>query len=247
MKSLALASLDPRTKIMMLVCLSTMAMLTDNIIFLCSILGFTCLILFFGGVKVATALGQAKTILTVIVSLFIIQSIFTRKGDPLLVLGGFTLITIGGVLLACVLGLRLFILVFSALIMLTSEARDYLLALAQLKIPYEIVFMVMAAIHFIPILREEALNIFYAVQLRGTELKKTTLRQKAKLYLRICLPILVSALNRTKTMAMAMEARGFCAYPQRTYMRKLVLKGRDKAIIVFLPIVSLILIIKINF
>ena len=56
--------------------------------------------------------------------------------------------------------------------MATGAPRDYLLALAQWKIPYEIVFMVMAAIYFLPILRTEALNVFLRRAVTGYGTKK---------------------------------------------------------------------------
>lgn len=153
------------------------------------------------------------------------------------------MITSGGIELACILSLRLFILAFSALLLLTGGVRDYLLALVQMKIPYEIAFMTMASVHFIPILREEALNVFYAIQLRGCELQKASWRKKLHTYLEICLPILVGALKRTRAMALAMEARAFRAYPKRTYLRRLVLKKNDKAILVAVPVITLVLLV----
>jgi energy-coupling factor transport system permease protein len=234
---------DPRCKMMLMACLSTLAMVWAEGWFLLGLLVFTCLLLLLGGAELSGAVRQVKEILGLILSLFIIQCFFTRSGEPWLVIEGFSLITSGGIELACVLSLRLLILVFSALILLTGEMRDYLLALVQMKIPYEIAFMTMASVHFLPLLREEALNVFYAVQLRGTELKKTSCRKKIQIYLHICLPILVGALNRAKAMALAMEIRAFRAYPKRTYLRRLTLKKNDKAILAIFPAITLVLIV----
>ncbi|NMB35617.1 MAG: energy-coupling factor transporter transmembrane protein EcfT [Firmicutes bacterium] len=239
----SLVKWDPRCKIILMACLSTLAMLRGEVWFLFGLLVFTCLLVMLGGAELSGALGQVKGLLGLIFSLFIIQCFFTRSGEPWLVIGGFTLITSGGIELACILSLRLFILAFSALLLLTGEVRDYLLALVQMKIPYEIAFMTMASVHFIPILREEALNVFYAIQLRGCELQKASWRKKLHTYLEICLPILVGALKRTRAMALAMEARAFRAYPKRTYLRRLVLKKNDKAILVAVPVITLVLLV----
>lgn len=238
-----LAKWDPRCKIMLMACLSTLAMVWNELWFLLGLLVFICLVLLLGGVEWSGAVRQVKGILGLIFSLFIIQCFFSRSGEPWLVIGGYTLITLGGIELACVLSLRLFILVFSALIILTGEVRDYLLALVQMKMPYEIAFMTMASVHFLPLLYEEGLNVYYAVQLRGTELQKTSCRRKLQTYLHICLPILVGALNRTKAMALAMEARAFRAYPKRTYLRCLTLKKSDKAILVASPVITAVLLV----
>ena len=101
----------------------------------------------------------------------------------------------------------------SALILLTGESRDYLPALVQMKIPYEIAFMVMAAVHFLPMLKEEAMDVYYSVQLRGTEIANAPLPKKLRAFSKICMPILVGAINRAKQMSIAMEARGFRSRP----------------------------------
>jgi energy-coupling factor transport system permease protein len=243
LKTFSLASCDPRCKLMLMACLSTLAMVWSEPLFLLYLLAFTCVLLLLGGVELSRVFRQFRGIIGLIISLFIIQSIFIRGGEPWLLISGQTLITTGGITFASILCLRLLILVFSALIMLTSEVRDYLLALVQMKIPYEIAFMIMASVHFLPILREEALNVFYAVQLRGCEIKKASVRQKIKTYLHICIPILACALYRSKAMAVAMEARAFRAYPQRTYLRRLQLKKSDKSIFGILMIITVMLII----
>lgn len=236
-----LASFDPRAKMMLMVCLSTFALLKPVPPVLLGILAFTLLVLFFGGVKVGDMIRQARGIFYMIIALFVIQCLFVRTGEPLIAIGGHTIITTGGLNMAATICLRFTIFVMSALILLTGESRDYLLALVQMKIPYEIAFMVMVAVHFLPILKEEALDIYYSVQLRGTEIKKASFPSKIKMYCKICLPILVGAINRAKSMSIAMEARGFRANPQRTYMRKLRLKVKDVLMIIASPAVFAVL------
>ena len=233
-----LASFDPRTKMMLMVCLSTLALLKPEPLILPGILAFTVLLLFLGGVRVGDMVRQIKGIFYMIISLFVIQCLFVRTGDPLVTLAGHTLIKTGGLETAAVVCLRFTIFVMSALILLTGESRDYLLALVQMKTPYEIAFMVMAAVHFLPILKEEALDVYYSVQLRGTEIKKAALPAKLKMYGKICLPVLVGAVNRAKRMSIAMEARGFRANPKRTYMRKLHLKAKDVLVILAAPAIT---------
>ena len=239
----ALERLDPRSKIIIMLCISTLAMVTESIRWLLLLVLFSVMILIFGGSEIPRIFNQVKSVFIIIISLFIIQTVFVRSGTPLFYLNGFVIITRDGVLLASMLSLRLLVLVFCALIILTGDPRDYLLAMVQCKVPYEIAFMVMVTIHFIPILREEALNVFYTVQLRGIELKKASLKYKLRIYSHISLPILVCALNRVKTMSLAMEAKAFRAYPQRTYMRRLFLTIKDKIILFLFPAATLGIII----
>mgnify|MGYP001248608253 CR=1 FL=1 len=215
-----LSGLDPRTKIIMVIAISTGAMTVANILYLSGLFAATVVILAAGGVSLGRQLYQVRGILGMIGFLFVLQWIF----------GG-----MDGLVLAAMLSVRLLIIVMSALILLTGEPRDYLLGMTQWKMPYEIAFMVMTGLHFFPILKEEALDIYYSIQLRGTEMKKTSLKKKLKTYLKISLPILAGAMERAKDTSVAMEARCFRLMPQRTYMRRLRLKARDICVMIIVP------------
>ena len=165
-----LSAFDPRPKMMLTLCVSTLAIVWQDPVWLLALLGVTGVILAFGGIDLHTAVAQIGGVLKLIALLFVVQCIFVRSGDSLVSLGGFTVVTAGGVTTAAGVTLRLLIVVSSALILLTGDARDYLLALVQCKMPYELAFMVMTAVHFLPILREQASDVYVAVQMRGVSM-----------------------------------------------------------------------------
>jgi len=174
---------------------------------------------------------RCRALFAVIAALFVIQSLFAYRADssatPLLVIEGFTVAYLEGVLLAVMLALRLLVIVLCAQILLCGQTRDYLLALAQMRVPYEICFMTAVGLHFLPILREEAIGIYQAMQLRGVNFRKTALPRRIKSYASLCLPVFVGTLRRADETATAMELRAFRAYPKRTYMRRLRLRCAD--------------------
>lgn len=213
-------NLDPRTKIVMLFCISAVAMLTSNLWFLIGLLVFTIAILLVGRVQMSRQKKQFMGILSMLFFVFVIQAIF------------------GQAYFGAVLCVRLIIVVMSALILLTGHMRDYLLGMVQWKVPYELAYMVTLAFHFFPILREEALDVYYSIQLRGCELKKTSLKNKLIAFKGMCIPILAGALSRAQDTAIAMEARGFRMHRTRTYMRKLTLKKKDLFLIILFPILA---------
>jgi len=235
--------LDPRSKLLMVICISTLAIVYQDPGELLFLLLFTTLMLVWLGSDLIRKIPALLKILPLLVLLFLLQCIFTRHGAPLLTVHGISLVTDAGLNLGLAVMLRITVIIVSGMILLSSSERDFLLALVQWKIPYEIAFMVMLGLHFLPILREEALNVYYAVQMRGTELQKTSVRQKLKLYTRIMLPIISGAIYRAEQMAIAMEARAFRAYPQRSYMRKLKLKKMDYLVQITVVLVSIILLI----
>ena len=212
--------LDPRTKIVMLVSISGVAMLTTNLWYLVGLLAFTILVLIIGRVEFSRQKKQFMGALSMIVFLFLLQAIF------------------GQAYFGAVLCVRLLIVIMSALILLTGQMRDYLLALVQMKMPYELAYMVILGFHFFPLLRQEAMDVYHSIQLRGYELKKAPIKEKLGAYKRMCIPIMSGALSRAQDTAIAMEARGFRMYKQRTYMRKLTLKKKDKFLIILFPVLA---------
>jgi len=213
-----LEALDPRSKIIMIASISTGAMAISNIWFLSGLLAFTILIMLIGGIGATSQIKQGRVAFGMVVFLFIIQAIFGRW------------------LIGAMLCVRLLIVIMSALILLTGQTRDYLLALTQWKLPAEIAYMVMMGLHFFPIIKEEAMDIYYSIQLRGIEVKKTSLAKKLKVYRKISLPILAGAMSRAKDTSISMEARAFRAYPKRTYMRKLKLSKKDAFSMILFPV-----------
>jgi energy-coupling factor transport system permease protein len=224
-----LAKLDPRVKLLILIGFSTTAVFARSVLVLLSLFALTMLILLIGGVKPGTVWIRLRFVFGLLVMLFLLQSLFNRSGEPLLVLNTLTLVTDSGFRTAVTVCLRLLVIVLSALIVLTGETRDYLLAFTQCKIPYEIAFMVLAALRFLPILKEEAHDILNAAQMRGmqTRGKKISLKNQAAAYISIVIPVVASAIRRAEQLSIAMEARGFRAHPRRVSMRKLQMRTTD--------------------
>ena len=240
----ALSQIDPRVKLLLLVAISSAALFSKSLLMLTGIFALNLLILLIGGVSPRETLLKIKGALGLICMIFILQCVFTRSGDSAVSIAHFVLITKNGLYTGTMVGIRLLIIVLSAMLVLTGESRDYLLALTQCRVPYEIAFMVMVALRFIPMLRQEAIDVLCALQMRGTRIKGSSLRQKAAIYLRALLPIMAGAMNRVEQMSIAMEARAFRAHTKRTSMRKLCLGQRD---FIFLGTYSALLILIIIF
>jgi energy-coupling factor transport system permease protein len=238
-----LSTVHAAVKLVLLAAISSTALFSRSVFQLALIWLLVLLILLAGRVGPDKLWRQGRMAAGFITGIFIIQLIFTRGGVPLLSPGGFVLITQGGLHLAALVSLRLLIIVSSALIVLTGEERDYLLVLTALRLPYEIAYMVLAALRFIPLLKAEAEAVNQAMQMRGLNIKKAPLAQKARIYLSMLLPVTVQAIERAEQMATAMEARAFRAFPRRTQWRHLPFLRHDWIfLIIFLLIIVLIIV-----
>ncbi len=222
--------LDPRTKMVIAICISTLAIIyntPDKLFFL--LLATTLLLLAFH-INLNLVCGSLKPFFYMVFSLFLIQCVFIRSGTVLVKLGNITILTSGGLLEGAGVILRIMILVAVVLLFTTFSARDFIMGLVQWKFPYELVFMVSIAIRFLPLFREEAVNTVIAMQLRGVELKKIPWRRRIDLYRCLLFPLIYGVLMKARQMAVAMETRAFRVYPKRTYIKRLTLCFADYAV-----------------
>lgn len=232
------AALDPRAKLMLLVCLSGPAVFISDIRFLAALFAASLCCAFLCRADFRKAAPFLKVTVGMLIPLFIVQCLFTRNGTPLLTIHGCEIVMWEGLEAGILMMLRILAVVTSALILTTSPSRDYLLALVQCRVPYELAFMIMTAMHFLPLLSAEARDMIGAVQMKGIDLKRIPLRKKASVYLSLMLPLLSRTLRRAEAMSCAMQMRGFRSRPQRTYMRRLTLKKKDKALLLICPLAA---------
>lgn len=218
--------LDIRTKLLVVVVFSVLALVYQGpeVLAIILLLNLLTLILFRVPVKIFS--GFQKFI-GMYVMLIVIQSFFVKSGDPLVKLGGFYLLTTGGIWYGIAIILRFLILAGSGLILLNCNPTELTLALVKLRLPYEIVFMVQLGIRFIPVFINEIQNTFNAIQLRGVDLRKVYKRKVIKVYISIFSPVIYSVWQKAEKLSILLELRGFRKLPARTYYRDISLQRMD--------------------
>lgn len=209
-------NIDPRTKLIQVLILSTLALIYNEISILLIILFTAIIIGFINNVNFISIISRLKKLLKIIFMIALIQSLLTNMGNPLLKIGKLMVFTDYGIIKALEFILRMGIIIVSAAIITTSSSREIIQGLIQWKCPYEIAFMVSVAIRFLPIFKEEMTDMITAIQLRGIDLKKVKFDKKLQVYKYILTPITVNSVMKAKELAAAMEMRGFRAYPKRT-------------------------------
>jgi energy-coupling factor transport system permease protein len=186
--------------------------------------------LFYG--SLLNTIRTARRLWYVFIVIVIMQSIFNRAGSPLLSVWGFTVLTDAGLIKGAEFLLRISVIIFSAAIVASSDHREVVQGLVQLKIPYEIAFMVSVGIRFLPLLRSEFIDVMTAIQLRGVDIKKIPFKKRLKLYSYIFTPIMAGAIKKARDLSTAMEARAFRAYPERTSYLVLKLVPKDYIVMI---------------
>lgn len=207
-------NLDPRTKLVIMAIISFLAMLTDKI--------WLLIILFLIASWLASlTIGSVKKVCQGII-----------KSLPLLVSFALGMIFFSPLILILAVIIRFLIIVASAHIFMNTKEQDLLQALLLWKVPYELAFMIMIALHFYPLFLEEAQNIWAAVQMRGLDIRKLKWRKKIAIYTSLIVPLFVGTMNKAYQLAISMEARGFRAYPQRTFRSRLEMKRLDYSLLI---------------
>lgn len=232
-------ALDPRTKLVIALSLSTTAVLIKELRFLAGILLMSFVIALLFKSPLFSIIQKLKRILGVIVFLMLIQSLFVADGTNILTLGTITLLSLGGIMKGLQLVIRMMIIIVTASIMATNTSREIVQGLVQWKVPYEIAFMVSIGIRFLPMLTEEIKDVVTAIQLRGIELEKIPIRKRIKIYSYVLMPIVSSTLIKARKLSTAMEIKGFGVYESRTSYHILKMQNVDYVIIA-ITILSLI-------
>lgn len=229
---------DPRIMLLISACFSTMGVLISTtwllaVIFVCAVLYSLGL-----GAELFMIAKKLKRLLSVILVIALLESIFNGSGISILKIGTMNILTTGGLLKGANTLLRMGTIIASASIFTLTTSRRMIQGLIQLKIPYEFAFMTFIALRFLPVFTQEFKDTITAIQLRGVNLKKIPLKQRLKIYIYILTPVVYGAVDKAHKLSYAMELRAFRVYNKRTSRFTLKLKTGDYTYITIMPIIT---------
>ncbi len=163
-----------------------------------------------------------------------LQSVFSPSGQVLLNIKDFPLLTVGGLEKGALVLLRLSVLIISGVLFTTYPTRTLIQGLIQIRLPYEIAYMVLVGLRFVPMLGEELRDAMTAMQLRGIVVEKLRFGKRIQLYTYLLLPAVAGTIFRARELSMSMDMRGFRALPYRTSYQTLTLRRRDRVALVLI-------------
>ncbi|MGV3486987.1 MAG: energy-coupling factor transporter transmembrane component T family protein [Tuberibacillus sp.] len=236
--------MDPRAKLIGVFIFVFIVFLANNIWTYGLLLVFTILGVILSKVPLSFVYRGLKPVLFIIIFTFILNALFTHRGDVLFQYGWFELTT-EGLKQAVFISIRLLtIIIMTTLLTLTTSPIDItdgletlLRPLKKWKIPvHEFALMMSIALRFIPTLMEETEKIMKAQMARGVDFSSGSLIKRAKAIVPLLVPLFVSAFKRAEDLAMAMEARGYRGDIGRTKFRLLKWHTRDTGLVIGLLI-----------
>lgn len=174
--------------------------------------------------------------------LMIVQGLTYRLGDQTVILQLFDYpvpgtgtnygqLTIGGVMFGFLVSTRIIavVTVLPIFTMTTSMSRLNA-ALAKIRVPQKMIFMLVTAMRFVPLVQESWQAIIDAQKIRAFDIEKANFYQKLRrAYVPIVTPLLLLMFRKAMDLEVAINARAFGAKKERTYIEDIGFKGVDYA------------------
>ena len=236
--------LDPRTKLIGLVCYIVALFLAKSY---CSYALMALILISLSAlahIRAKTLLSGLKPLIFIVIFTGVVN-LFYGSGEPL-VQWGFLKITANGIRTAVFMVLRIMLLVCGTFLLtyttsplqLTDGLEKLLSPLKVIRFPvHEIAMMMSIALRFIPTLIEETDKIMSAQKARGASFDTGKLTERAKALIPLLVPLFVSAFRRADELATAMECRCYHAGIGRTRMKELRFAARDAVALVICALV----------
>lgn len=168
------------------------------------------------GVGRRTVAVAAAILLPLLITLVAIQGLFFPEGTRVLAEFGPARVTVEGLQLALVIGLRLVVLVVAALVLLlTTHPGKLMDALTQRGMSPKISYVIASTLQIIPAFRARADAILLAQQARGLPLGGGLVRRSRAL-MPLVTPLVLGMFTDVEERSTAMEARAFGSTSKRT-------------------------------
>lgn len=236
--------LDPRSKIIFMLLVTSFILILKSLWVAGAVLLTLIALWFLAGLPFSMLKGLGKAVFSILVFLFIVQSIL-YPGKTILIhpiiprfvplIGGKGKIALEGVLFGALLSLRVLAMVIVLpLVSMTTPVHLFALGLVRMGLPYRLAYTATTALNLIPILQAEANVIVDAQRLRAFQVfEKGKFLDKLKAYPSLVTPLVIGAMRRAQLIAVAMDSRAFGAPRARTYIQDIQMRAVDWAFIAF--------------
>lgn len=210
--------MDPLSKIACLFIISTLVFFLNNgAVYLGLYVALSLAAMVLGGVSPRTYLGTAWIFVLAGSGLFLFHVFGNHTGRVIYTLG-FLDIYDGGLAMGIYKFFTMVIIALSSLVFVwTTNPRRLVVALVHVGLPYRYAWAFFLSLRFIPLFQVELGVVRDAQAVRGFR-EGSGMAGKLEMYKRYLVPVLVSATRKSSSVAVAMDCRGFGAYPTRTFV-----------------------------
>lgn len=237
--------LDPRTKIVSLLCMMVSFLSLETATSYIVATFFVCILLVLSRISIMTIIKGLKPLWFILTFTFVYHVLFT-KGD-MIWSWGIVNVTQEGIYNGSRFVWRIVLLVLLAsLLTLTTKPlhlahglEKLLSPLSRLGVPVEqFSLMIVIAIRFIPTILEELDRILLAQKARGFDIRQLPLTKRIFAYIPIVIPLLFTTVQRAEQLSYAIDARGYGNGKGRTRYAQLHFARIDIVVIVGTVVVA---------
>ncbi|MCL2508452.1 MAG: energy-coupling factor transporter transmembrane protein EcfT [Oscillospiraceae bacterium] len=208
------AQIDPRVTFLFVFLLSAASVMLRDALTLVPVLVSAAVAAGWARAPFGTLLRRLRGLWAALLAVTLFQALFS--GD-----------VVSGLLTGAAVLERLLVLMLGGSLLAGYPGHALVQGMIQLRLPYQLAYMVSIGLRFLPRFRESFQDSLTAMQLRGVDFRRMKLRRRFKVYAYLLMPAVVSGVNSARKLSMAMELRGFGAYPERTAYLPLRMKERD--------------------
>lgn len=223
--------LNPGVRILLPLAITVLAFLFFQPLFLVGLIGVTVGLLLLGNVDTATTLRYAKMLLTIIPFVALIW-IFFSSGGELVFSYGFIEVYSFGLQMAGIMSLRFVTIILSIPLLLGAMTQEeFLIGLRKLRLPYLLSVIITMTFKLLPTMEADLVMIKEAQMSRGVEFEGIKLRQKARNYILLFVPLLTLTINRMETLSKVLECRGIMYKTDKTFYKNIPYRAVDVLVV----------------
>lgn len=224
----AVARLDARVKLVLVLCILVLVFLWKSPIYLGALVLAIIIFSIMGGIPFSYMKKLILITLPFGIILVLMHGFFNRWfGETVLLgplpdwfplLGGRVKLYLEGTLFGLAMAMRTYALMLAMpMVISTTDINKLVLGLIDYKVPYRIVFVFTTALRFAPLLLEEMRNIRDAQALRGLDPKQMNVVKRVRVSAALVVPLILGAMNKSTQLEIALQAKAFSGSDDRTY------------------------------
>ena len=236
--------LDPRTKLLLVICASALQLLYTNLWFVAGALLLTHLALWSARSPRERLTQVWRAILPTMVMIVVLWVVVYPGDGPVLFSFWIIEITVYSLVQGVTVALRIGALAFTVLLWpYTTDQAILVRSLVSLGLPYEWGLTLAMALRYLPTMAQAFRMVSDAQQARALDLTQKNPLRRARAYMPIVVAMLISAFRTAENLSRALESRALGASGRtRTYLRQLRFRIVDLVWTVAILVVTVALI-----
>ncbi|MGQ4913502.1 MAG: energy-coupling factor transporter transmembrane component T family protein [Candidatus Asgardarchaeia archaeon] len=227
--------MNPLTKLLYLLVIFIGSALLRDIFSLTVLVIFSLVWWYLGEIPFSKLKSLVAAIAALVTVFIVVQGFvyFTNKTPLFWItipqLGIHTAFYLEGFVYGIVIGLKIIAIVASVPVLtLTTPTSKLIVALAKIRLPYSLIFVLATAMRFTPLIIATYSEIIDAQKIRGHDIDKMGIIEKMrKAFIPIVTPMFISLLKRADELQISIESRAFGAVKNRTYVEEIKIRASD--------------------